>query len=265
MLRSSLRIIPCEQLLLIYLSVVYLLFSTSTSAYVTDITTATAPSVINRSALSIPLQYLSSGEEIKRTTFEIYLDEQLVEISVIGFCTAHDIGLGDCKELFRVVSQYFPSIDPQDTSSHNAETDQNKGNIQLDSMSDAEVADSDYLYLQVKASSLPVLKAGKGVFAKVNISRGSIICEYRGAVKTLTSVGNRRISDKMMMVRGIDAVLYVILGNNICAYINDCTSLSKPTYFEKLWYLNTGLDVDQPCYDSFSYNAQSSEMSGTTY
>lgn len=83
-------------------------------------------------------------------------------------------------------------------------------------------------------------------------------------MKTFTSVGNRRISDKMMMVRGIDAVLYVILGNNICAYINDCTSFSKPTYFEKLWYLNTGLDVDQPCYDSFSYNARSSEMSGTT-
>lgn len=252
----------------IILLAAYFLFSTSTPTYVADVATAATatPLVINRSVLSVPLQYLSSGndDEIKRAVFDIYLDEQLVELSVISFCIAHDIGLGDCKELFRVVSQYFPSISPRDTSSQNADSDQNKGSIQLDSMLDVEVADSDYLYLQVKASSLPVLKAGKGVFAKVNISVGSIICEYRGAVKTLTGVGNRRISDKMMLVRGIDAVIYVILGNNICAYINDCTSFSEPTYFEKLWYTNTGLDIDQPCYESFSYNARSSEMSGTT-
>lgn len=85
-------------------------------------------------------------------------------------------------------------------------------------------------------------------------------------MKTLTIVGNRRIIDKMMLVREIDAVLCVILGNNICPYINDCPSFSKSTYFERLWYMNnSGLDVDQPCYESFSlYNARSSEMSGTT-
>jgi len=187
----------------------------------------------------LPIRHIDSGEyldftiyhgstcvkypygEMKRAVFDIYLDEPLVELAVIGFCISHEIILGDCKELF--TCQYFPSIEPHGISSHHADADQN---IQQDSLLEVKVSDSNYLYLVVNASSLTVLKAGKGVFAKVNISKGSIICEYRGAVKALSVIGNRRTSDKMMLVRRIDAALYVIL---VCAYINDCTSFSNPS------------------------------------
>ena len=69
-----------------------------------------APSVINRSALGVPLHYLSWGDEIKRELFDIYLDEQLVELSVIGFCIVHDIGLGDFQEHFRVANNSLQLI-----------------------------------------------------------------------------------------------------------------------------------------------------------
>ena len=42
--------------------------------------------------------------------------------------------------------------------------------------------DSDWMVIYVNESSLPVPNIGKGVFARMDIESGELICEYRGPV-----------------------------------------------------------------------------------
>ena len=87
---------------------------------------------------------------------------------------------------------------------------------------------SDTLLLYTKKSSLP-RNIGDGVFARKDIPVGSIVCEYRGNIVAMNDPMTQ-LSDKVMglNVAGVD---YAILGDNICAIINDAANvLDNPRF-----------------------------------
>jgi hypothetical protein len=99
----------------------------------------------------------------------------------------------------------------------------------------AEELTSDTLLLSVKKASLP-RHVGEGVFARTFIPSGSIVCEYRGRIVSVDDAAVAQ-SDKVMglSIAGAD---YVILGDNICAIINDASNvLDGPKFDENGDYL----------------------------
>lgn len=90
---------------------------------------------------------------------------------------------------------------------------------------------SDTLLLYIKKSSLP-RNIGEGVFARKDIPAGSIVCEYRGNVVPMTDPVTQ-LSDKVMglNVAGVD---YAILGDNICAIINDAANVLDTPKFDDM-------------------------------
>ena len=55
---------------------------------------------------------------------------------------------------------------------------------------------------------------------------------------------------KILATEGPDGEIYHIIGRNICANINDCSSLLNKPYSKK----NVG--SESRCHDGFSYNAR---------
>ena len=121
-------------------------------------------------------------------------------------------------------------------------------------------SDSDSFLLKTGSSSLPIENIGEGVFTKQIITQGGIICEYRGpmiASKDRDAYSNSNLRDKMISTRGPDGLSYVIIGQNICAKINDCTSILNKSYTqEEVNELDKTKKVPS-CFDGFSYNAKS--------
>ena len=115
---------------------------------------------------------------------------------------------------------------------------------------------SDYLYIEKRSSLLPIKNAGIGVFAKLNIKNNTIICEYRGPIILEEYYLNFYHNDKLFDVKNINGKEHKVIGNNICAYINDCTSALNRSYtIQAIEMLNNG-SIKMNCFDNYSYNAK---------
>lgn len=116
--------------------------------------------------------------------------------------------------------------------------------------------DSDYLFLEVKPSLLPVPDVGVGVFAKSDIPAGEIICEFRGPTvdDDIAIVSNKGYN----IVH--DGKKKKILGNTICSMINDCAAVYDVKYTtEDIKRLKESKDFFEsviPPYDGYRYNAK---------
>ncbi|CAM9831269.1 unnamed protein product [Ectocarpus fasciculatus] len=115
--------------------------------------------------------------------------------------------------------------------------------------------DSDYLHLDIRPTTLP-FPVGDGVFAKFDIPSGEILCEYRGPV----IMGSTRYpSDKLFTINlPEDGVMqpYHIIGEGICAHINDCADiLGKQYTLEDIQELRYNESASLPTYPGYSYNA----------
>ena len=113
--------------------------------------------------------------------------------------------------------------------------------------------DSDYSFLYQKQSELPVANIGVGVFARYDIPANELICEYKGLIfppNSYKGVKNFRTS---VANEELD-----IVGNTICAQINDCAWISNPNY--TLNDLKTIIEDDRqdsiPTIPGFPYNAR---------
>jgi hypothetical protein len=87
--------------------------------------------------------------------------------------------------------------------------------------------ESDFLFMEIKETTLPVQSAGLGVFAKVTIPSGEILCEYRGAIISKESYDY--ISEYVFTTYAAGEALSIIPDFNkpICAYINDCVDIDR--------------------------------------
>ena len=117
-----------------------------------------------------------------------------------------------------------------------------------------QLFDSDHFLINISPSLLRNTN-NDGVFAKVDISFGAIICEYRGPIiadkdRLAYVVSNPKT--KMMATYGLDGEIYHIIGRNICADIQDCTSTSNKPYTNQ----NVRDASESRCHDGFSYNAR---------
>lgn len=120
-----------------------------------------------------------------------------------------------------------------------------------------EAIDSDFLLVFKANSSLPVKGIGDGIFAKRLIPKLSVVCEYRGPVAA-SKDNNRYQYDKSFATTALDNNKYTILGNTMCAYINDCTSAMHKSFTLNEWNeLNNSSTGREPtCYDGFKYNVK---------
>eukprot|EP01041_Mallomonas_annulata_P005251 gene5251-10505_t len=119
--------------------------------------------------------------------------------------------------------------------------------------------DSDYLSIEKRPSQLPISTAGDGVYAKVLLLKGSIICEYRGPIIADKDFLSLAKNDKMFSIIGPDNEKYHIVGENICAYINDCTASLDRVYsnteVETIESSDTSGSSGVSCFPGYSYNA----------
>ena len=115
--------------------------------------------------------------------------------------------------------------------------------------------DSDYLFLDIRPTTLP-FPVGNGVFAKFDIAAGEILCEYRGPV---ISGKTRYPSDKLFTINlPEDGMVYPyqIIGDNICAHINDCADiLGKEYTLQDIHDLRHNESASLPTYPGYSYNS----------
>ena len=98
--------------------------------------------------------------------------------------------------------------------------------------------DSDYIRLEARKTSIAAID-GFGVFAKRDIPANSLLCEYRGAVVAMADAGKVH-SDKSLQFT-FEGHEYMMVGEGICAMINDCRDLKKGR---------------GECHDGFDYNAK---------
>jgi hypothetical protein len=111
--------------------------------------------------------------------------------------------------------------------------------ISDDRDSEVMAIDSDHFRLYVAESSIDA-SLGDGVFARTHFKEGSILCEYRGPIVPSHVFID---SDRKMGMK-FEGKEYNIIGDGICATINDCFDISN--YFE------TG---KRQCHSGFEHNA----------
>lgn len=114
-----------------------------------------------------------------------------------------------------------------------------------------DATDSDYYFLEMRTSTLPAVK-GWGVFAKADIPAGEILCEYRGPI-----IKNEQFyqSDKLYTISSVRNEMMKIVGNTLCAYINDCIDTSKLNYTKTDGNVVIHNHDPVPTFDNFPYNA----------
>ena len=85
--------------------------------------------------------------------------------------------------------------------------------------------DSDYLLLYIDRTSLPIGNH-KGVYAKHRIAEGEAVCEYRGPIiKKAIAIEMKLDNTYTWEITDPDNDSAYILGDNVCAFINDCVSI----------------------------------------
>ena len=119
--------------------------------------------------------------------------------------------------------------------------------------------DSDHFLITIGPSSLTTGNIGDGVFAKVDIPKDGIICEYRGPViaeKDRFTYSNSYPMAKILTTQGPDGLLYSIIGQNICSKINDCTSTLNASYTQNAKGGEIDKTCNMNCCNGFSYNTK---------
>jgi hypothetical protein len=117
-----------------------------------------------------------------------------------------------------------------------------------------DAIDSDFLFLYTNTSSLPGI-GGRGVFAKYDIPPDEIICEYRGpAVSTSVAVDSRKLYSTK-----VNGKTFRIIGNTICAFINDCAHIYGANYtvdmLAAMFQTEAG-EESIPTFPGYDYNAR---------
>lgn len=114
-----------------------------------------------------------------------------------------------------------------------------------------EAIDSDYLVLYTQKTTLPI-PGGLGVFVKQDIPSGEILCEYRGHVIPRDTIF---ASDKKYDI-SIGDELFVVVGTNICAYVNDCAHINNNSFTEEdlIRFKESDKADIIPLYPGYSYN-----------
>lgn len=115
--------------------------------------------------------------------------------------------------------------------------------------------DSDFLFMEIKKSSLPIQSVGMGVFAKTDIPANEILCEYRGNVIPEEIHVH---SDYVFSATTITGDLIKIIPNKdmpICAYFNDCSSILGHNYTVGELAAIEAHNSSFLTYPGFSYNA----------
>lgn len=111
--------------------------------------------------------------------------------------------------------------------------------------------DSDFFFIFDAPSTLPVEGIGAGVFARHPIPKGTIICEYRGAIVARDVFID---SNKIFDIVGPENMEMKIIGSGLCATINDCARVDDTYSREELLEIaagNRSFDV----HEGFHYNA----------
>eukprot|EP01038_Epipyxis_sp_PR26KG_P007410 gene7410-10101_t len=125
-------------------------------------------------------------------------------------------------------------------------------------LADIPAIDSDYLFLEIKPSSIPFKNVGQGVFAKVDIPGNEILCEYRGAIISADIPFNSKYSFGSVISTGEEVNIIPDMNLPICAYINDCVSVYNG---KNGTYSNEELDLIEakggifPNYEGFYHNS----------
>jgi hypothetical protein len=91
--------------------------------------------------------------------------------------------------------------------------------------------DSDFLFLYVAPTSLPYAGGGVGVFAKVAIPKGEILCEHRGAVLPASVAYQSDYS--FTITTAVHQSVNIIPQHGkmgICAFFNDCVKVIGSNY-----------------------------------
>jgi hypothetical protein len=116
-----------------------------------------------------------------------------------------------------------------------------------------EGVDSDYLFLYMAQSTIPI-DVGLGVFAKVDIPAGEIICEYRGP---MILIDIPYVNNKKFRASTREGVQYSIIGDTICAMLNDPVHVVGSSYSaEDILSFKTSPREDIiPTYPGLDYNA----------
>jgi hypothetical protein len=122
--------------------------------------------------------------------------------------------------------------------------------------------DSDFLFLDVRRSTLPSKYAGLGVFAKSNIPPNEILCEFRGVVVG-QDVQLPFISNSLLMAtsgngESLQLVGDVVEKKSICSYINDCAyfpDFETPLAASQIEVYNA-TNISFPLYSGFDYNSK---------
>jgi hypothetical protein len=114
-----------------------------------------------------------------------------------------------------------------------------------------DAIDSDFLVLEMRPSSLPGVQ-GYGVFAKVDIPPGEVICEMRGAIVPNSVLID---SDKLYTLStNFSKDLMKLIVTNLCAYVNDCIDLNKVNFTVVNGSVHV-YETEAPTFDGFKYNA----------
>lgn len=125
--------------------------------------------------------------------------------------------------------------------------------------------DSDYLCLEVKPTLLPF--DGVGVFAKRHIPANSLLCEYSGLLVPKSYAGDKTRAFEMP-----DFDDFIVLGDTLCAEINDSTwVINHPLTREEVSLLSRSLLPEGPIervlptYPGFTRNAAAVIVSGKIF
>lgn len=115
--------------------------------------------------------------------------------------------------------------------------------------------DSDFLYMEMKKSTLPFDSVGMGVFAKINIPANEILCEYRGAV--IPSSVAFKSDYTFTATTSTGEMIHIIpdMDKPICAYINDCSLIIGHNYTLSELNAMEAANTNLPTYPGFSQNA----------
>lgn len=115
--------------------------------------------------------------------------------------------------------------------------------------------DSDFLYMEIKKSTLPFESVGMGVFAKINIPANELLCEYRGAVIPANVSFRSDYTFSATTINGERINIIPDMDKPICAFINDCSLILGHNYtmseLKEMEANNSAL----PTYTGFSQNA----------
>lgn len=103
--------------------------------------------------------------------------------------------------------------------------------VPLSSSKGIAALDSEFLFLDVAPTSLPYEGGGMGVFAKVSIPAGEILCEHRGAVLPASVAYKSDYS--FTITTAVHQSVNIIPQHGkmgICAFINDCVQVIGSNY-----------------------------------